>query len=640
MTVSEFTNKAQQKIADLGYKIVLDIEESNSYDAEIELLINLYEFIENLNEPLNDWTDHFKNVTMEYYIETANLNEYAPVTFYGYNYIIGAGGGGVIIEGDGKGILSVDVVDGNLIITYTDSSTYNAGPVGVGANIFVVDVEAVTAGKSVNKYYKSNAIGQNVIDYVATDDTQLKIYIWWDGGKEWNGTMIANGITSFDNTARISTSSRCFTADAVVDITGLDEVSIKGNQGETIMPIQELTTMPTIDGLFFGAYPTTRGILQSELKDADQIPLTITLSESSNIESIIVENAGSDGFLAEEIVVTDIGNEQIQCFVTADHNFLTDTSKGIKFRLKTFTGSEGSTYDSTGVEEATLNNLVPTITFNSITYPAGQSALKDSETADIDATVTDYDAIDYLSSVGELTIPTPATYAQVKTVTRLSGQYNISVDNYTINAYRNSNGSSDTYSSIVQIAHADAVIDIVTPAARLISGGADGTAAQDHVITVQSDQELYEDPALGADLGTLQSDMTSNAGNDEFYETLQVDDSDAKGAGTFTISAKNLAGKVNTTINSGSSYNLGGFVVRRKYFAAFADEVQMGVDVVDTSKLIAFDKDLIPMVYVADQNDSVREYTIVTDDTVHWNDLAAIANNTTGLSFIEIEETP
>lgn len=639
MTVSEFTNKAQQKIADLGYKIVEDLEAQNSHEEELKLLIDLYEFIENLNEPLNDWTDHFKNKVMDYYVELANLSMYAPVTFYGYTYNIGEAGATVIyVNTGGTSVSSIDIVDGYLIITYTDNSTHNAGKVGVGASIFVVDVEAVTLNKSVQIFYKTNTIDQDVVDYVLTDDTQLRIFIWWDGGKEWNGTMVANGLTVFENTDRISLQSRCFTADAIVDVDGLDQVVIDGNEGNVILPIEALPDVPDILSISFGGYPTTRGILQTELKDGDQIMVTLDLSDSSNVEAIIVEN--SAGFLDEEIVVSDIGNNQVQCLVTADHNYLTDTSKGIQLRLKTYTGSEGITHDSTGAAEVTMNNLHPDITFNSITYPASQSALKDSETADVDITVTDFDDIGYYPSGPDLSIPLDATYEQIKTVSRIGGQYNISSDNYSVWAFRNSNGSYSSLYVIVQIAHAVPQIDIVPDNSRLISGGADGTTAQDHIIIIYSDQKLASLPDLSASVATLLDDMFSNQGLTIFYETLQVQDSDAKGAGTFTISGTNLAGKAVTVINSGSEYVLGGFVKRRKFFAAFTNEVQMGVDVVDTTKLNAWDKDLIAMTYVSDQNDGVREYTIVNDDTIHWNDQSEVENNTTGLSFIEIEETP
>lgn len=640
MTIQDFTNKALQKISELGEKIVSDIVEANDYQPELRRLLDLSDFVEALNDPLNDWDDNFINNTMEYYSELNNFDQLAVVDWLGYSYNVGLGSSGNgVIGADGRGIESVAVVDGDLIITYDDGSQQNAGPIGVGANLFVVGVEALTPGKSVSITYDTNTIGQAIVDSVATDDTQLRIYILWDGGKEWNGTMVAES-TVFTNTNRVSLLSRMFTADEVVDVTGLSEVTIAGNGGSTLLPITQLAVVPTIEDISFGAYPITRGISQTELKDADQIRLILTLSDSSNVSAIEVQNSGSEAFLAEEIAVTDIGNNQVQCFVTADHNILTPSSKGIKLKLKTFTGSLGDEYDSTGVAEAIMNNTVPDLTFNSITYPATQSALKASETADVSVTATGYDEIDYQDTIGQLSIPNVSTYEQVKTVTRIDGQYNVTLENYTIVAYRNANGSQSILALIIQIANADPIIDIVSPAARLISGGNDGTSAQNHIITVQADQILDSNPTLGANNGTLQADMIDDGSMTEFYETLQVADGDTKGNGTFTISATNLAGKVVTLITSGDTYVLGGFILRRKYFAAFTDEVQMGVDVVDTAKLNAWDKDLIPMTYVADQNDSVREYTIVTDDIIHWNDLAAIANNTTGLSFIEIEEVP
>jgi hypothetical protein len=69
---------------------------------------------------------------------------------------------------------------------------------------------------------------------------------------------------------------------------------------------------------------------------------------------------------------------------------------------------------------------------------------------------------------------------------------------------------------------------------------------------------------------------------------LQVHDDDTKGTYNWqNLSVTNLAGIVTTSISSGGSYVLGGFVQRTLTFPAFSPNAAMDVEVVTFSKLQA-----------------------------------------------------
>jgi hypothetical protein len=224
----------------------------------------------------------------------------------------------------------------------------------------------------------------------------------------------------------------------------------------------------------------------------------------------------------------------------------------------------------------------------SITYPAGQEAIKDSETVTVTSVCADFDTISYTSLTGELSIPNSSTYAANKSgVQRVSGGYNISSANYTITANRAANNATTTESTVVYIAHDAAQIVMTEPASRLRTGGNDSTSPQDHVIILTANQRLIAAPTIAnppAGGGTWQG--TGFSGGPEVWtRDLQCHDNDTVGTYSYgSLVATNLANRITTSYTGDSSYTIGGFVSRTITLAAFANEATFNAAVADYSK--------------------------------------------------------
>ena len=75
-----------------------------------------------------------------------------------------------------------------------------------------------------------------------------------------------------------------------------------------------------------------------------------------------------------------------------------------------------------------LNNTRPLVAINSIVYPVGQYALKDTESVTVNVSESNVDSLVWSSPNSQLSISSPSTLGN-KTVTRASGGYNITNNN-------------------------------------------------------------------------------------------------------------------------------------------------------------------------------------------------------------------
>ena len=193
----------------------------------------------------------------------------------------------------------------------------------------------------------------------------------------------------------------------------------------------------------------------------------------------------------------------------------------------------------------------------------------------------DWETIQYSTPLSELSLSNPTTFEATKIVTRIAGTYNVTNDNLQISANRSANDATTAVSAIIQIADADPVIAVTEPAARLISS----PAGTDHEITISSDQIVGSvSLAPAASTGTFQGSWVTGDGGETWTRDLRVVDTDIKGVHNWgALSVTNLAGKVVTTITGDDTYTLGGFSERDIFFAAFANESPLGVNVSNVS---------------------------------------------------------
>lgn len=418
-----------------------------------------------------------------------------------------------------------------------------------------------------------------------------------------------------------------------------------GEDGATASVDVTLDLPPIISSAeFVGGYPGA----QTELKQGDSFDLTVIADK--DFDEVVLEDFGVS---AGESIATATGQSATVTITIADRG---DVLQQLPARVRVrdaVTGALSTAYDTDvagsvdGLNVLSLNDLRPTVAWSTLTYPASQSAIKSSEQATVGVSLADFDAVVFDSNgSGELSVNNPTLAEATKTVTRIGGTYNVLTPNLRAQATRDANASTTTDTVVVAIANVAAQITVSPPAARLVSGGADGTSPVDHAITLSSDQQLSSvalDEELGG--GTF---LGSWVGGPVFFSRdLRVDDADTKGTYTWrNLLATNRSGIQTTTVTSGASYTLGGFVARTLTFAAFSQSTTIGTPVVDYAKLTAgiftaTNQPAVKRPTQGDTSDVANGYTITTPTSLFWNDVAAAGSNSSGTAAIaDLEETP
>jgi hypothetical protein len=217
--------------------------------------------------------------------------------------------------------------------------------------------------------------------------------------------------------------------------------------------------------------------------------------------------------------------------------------------------------------------------------------------------------------------------------------------------HRNANGAESVADTLVKIANVAATVGVSQPAARLRSGGNDGTDPQDHTITITATQELFAAPTLGLqlDAGAWQGAAFAD-GPKIWTRALRVLDSHLKGEFNWgPLVAVNLSGIPTTALTGGETYILGGFVARDIAFPTFSQEAALNAEVVDYAKLKAglWTATALPSIRMPVQGDgflAFNRFTVlevgVYPATLWWNDSGAAATNDDGTAMLlAIEET-
>ncbi len=440
--------------------------------------------------------------------------------------------------------------------------------------VYITEVTANAGGKTTyDKVYLAGTTPPNkVLLSCKTDTTSLRVSFECEGGENFT-PIISIGETQCSNLTQLSNTRR-YTGSIDITVEGTGDIEVVSDTKQTATVGVEYVAAPEIQSVVFTSlYPNG----QTELK-ADDV-MSIKIITDVDVKYVEVDNF--EACKAGNVTVTE--GKDIDVDVVIANRGNTATARPVKVRVKTVTGSYSEWVTSTGT--VLCNNLHPSFAFNTITYPGNQQALKDSETADVSVTVMDYDIVAYSSINNEVSIPSPSSYSQVKTVTRISGNYNIITHNYQITATRSANNAQASYTCNIKIANVAPIVTVATPSSRLRSGGNDGTSAQNYTVTISANQSLLSAPSLAAGIGTWQGGGFSGSGT-SWTRSLQIHDNDNKGSATFSgLSAAGLSGIQQTVISSGASYVVGGFVSRSLTLVAFGTQTEMNVAVKDTTKL-------------------------------------------------------
>ena len=215
----------------------------------------------------------------------------------------------------------------------------------------------------------------------------------------------------------------------------------------------------------------------------------------------------------------------------------------------------------TSAASATVDNsTLPSFGFESINYPAGQTALKSTESATVPLDDTgDYDTISYTSPGSELSITDPTVNDDPKTVSRIGGGYNVSTYNLKALVIRLANGAALETEETVRIADTAAAFTINSLASSIPVNT--GSSVTDD-FTLDSDQLLSEAPDLTLDPSQdPQSTLTTGSdGPLGGSYTISVSPTDERGEFTFGVSGRNLAAIETTTIAVNPNYTISGIV--------------------------------------------------------------------------------
>jgi len=422
-----------------------------------------------------------------------------------------------------------------------------------------------------------------VLDSFLTDTINVRVYVYAvTGNKHFKPTVNVNG-NLVTNLSQVSNST-LFTGytNLILEQNITTGITVTHEDGASHTTLVNWDSVPIITSArFIGTYPGT----QTELKSGD----TFNISVTGNTPFTQIELLSGGAFEANTFNVTSTTATTINGVIT---NKTTGTY-GVQLRIKKSNGSTSATYTisgtTNGVDRLNLNNTYPTINIITTSYPSLQTALKNSEFATINHTISNYDSVSYTNSLPtpQLEITGSTTYTTEKMFTRISGGYNVDIPNLRITATKSSNGAVTIQNHIIKIANDTPTVTISGNSNRLRSGGNDNTSVQSYTITITSTQDILQTPSMGAASGGGSFIGTWTQQNSKTYtRTLQIHDNNARGTYYFSgISVKNLA-DITVVTATNDSYVIGGFVERTITSTVPKQDVYViNVDVSNENKL-------------------------------------------------------
>lgn len=438
---------------------------------------------------------------------------------------------------------SVDLDQVYPVISASDPSSYNGRTDGLREGETTSFVNTVSNWSSSTDFIDYSALSNDIsVDNDATFENPKTV-------------NYVGGIYNNSDNVEITASRN---ANGAVDS---DSVKVKIANGPVITGID-------LDSLATSA--TSPNIVgTSEVKGGDTVNAEIYVvgkGVTSNNISLSIANSGlSNGSQTNysSYSVTTLSDGSFK--YTVPVNVTSSTSRdGAQAITATARNNFGTLSDSfTSSASATVNNSVyPAVSIGSISYPGSQQALKNAESATVSNSASNYDSISYSSGNGQLSISNTTTFEASKTATRAGGSYNISSNNFTITATKNSNGRVVSTSAVVYIANTAMSLSITNLASVLSSSP---TGLSDN-FNLASNQRYLSVPTLSTDgAQTSPSSLAvtgsgTNTNSNSFRIT--VSDSDTKGTFSWNVSATNLAGIVTTTIATNPNYVLAGFSSR------------------------------------------------------------------------------
>jgi len=403
--------------------------------------------------------------------------------------------------------------------------------------------------------------------------------------------VICNDLSQYGDDRRLFSGSIDFTLTCAAG--EYEDLVIYSSTGQsTTVRVNRAGAGPAITSIVFGSYPG----VQTDLKHNDTVGVTVTVE--NDVSSVWIEaDKASKTLVNLSLGAVDGGGVGYRLATGTVTVSSTASDSPVDAQAENILGTKGDVFTSSNLD---IDQVYPTITFNSITYPVTQSALKNSETADVNVSVTNWtsgvDTITYSTPLSQLSVPATTTYAQTKTVTRIAGDYNVSSNNYGISATKVNNAATTATAYNVKIAHVAAQLTVSEPASRLRTRGTGYTnvgltvaaTSAEHTITIGSNQTLSAVPTLAdpaAGKGTWKNGSFSGSGT-SFTNVIVLPDNSTRGTHNWgAISGTNLAGLTTSAITGSQDYVIGGFYPRYYELTLGQNEISGATEATTYSKV-------------------------------------------------------
>jgi hypothetical protein len=499
-----------------------------------------------------------------------------------------------------------------------DGSSWVPVPVGTttpsSAGLFVTGVTSPGGGIVSDLVYAPNTVPSNVVVLEATSDQQVVRvqFLVEGGGSFYSPTVVVDVPTGSplvgDNVTGILTQDpqdiRTFHGYADITIAdGLEVgrmVYLEASHGATAaVLIKRAPQPPQIQTLAFNSiYPTVPadptsgypGGVQTTIKSGDIFYVSGTVENSATLVTLNSGGAVGGTFTTNtpgsSLGPVDSGGAGYKTFTIRFNASSASSIQTATAVAQNSFGSQGNTFVTSNT--VTMDQTPPGVSIGSVTYPAGQQALKGSETVTVSNTVSGQSYVYYYENggAGFISISNPNVYEPSKTVTRIGGNYLYNGNNFAIRAFKTSNGTSTTVATgDVNISNIAPTVSISGASSRLISS----PAGQNYTITLTFTQRLLQAPTIASSGDPTAGSRGAWSGSGTTWSfTLNVDDADVKGVYSWTVDnvntlSNNLYNGV--TITSGATYELGGFTSRLVTVGALEQVVDLGVDITNPAKV-------------------------------------------------------
>ena len=437
-------------------------------------------------------------------------------------------------------------------------------PAEVG--IFVTDVTNSGTGIVGSKEYVANTVPPNsVISSASTDDNTVTIHILAESTAiAYSPVVIIDG-SICTNLAQYSGDRRLFFGSVDVVVNGTRDITVQNGDSTTTVTIVRAAAAPDVLTAVIGSYPTG----QTAAKQYDVVNVSGTTEPSAT--HVRLRTYG----VFEESTWKPVqnGNFSFNGIVTDNHG----TFAGM-LEARNSLGSIGSLF--TTDNQIILDQIAPSFTGGATTFPVGQTAFKGNETGSQTVTVNNYESLIYASPNNDFIISDPTLYNEDKNIACTNpGDYNDSSVNYRITASKASNGTSNVFNKVIEVADVAPIVTITQPISRLRSSH----SGSDYLITANSNQNLVGVPDVAI---PVSGSWTGNFSGSNKYFTNHITLTDGDAAGIADWTWNNVpVNKAGLSASIVGQESVGGFVMRNVALAAFATEATLNTLVTIPTKL-------------------------------------------------------